>query len=105
MLCGSALAQTWPKTFDSNGDVAIFGVLAARKKTHKKAYFFVIVVAWRHRIQPPIQAGVGFGLGSGSPVCFLPELGRRGVELRRHQGPTKAPPVENFAWLPVAGGI
>ena len=56
------------------------------KKTYKKAYFFVVVR--RHRIQPPSQAGIGFGLGSGSPVWFWPKLGRRGIELRRHQSPT-----------------
>ena len=33
-------------------------------------------------------SGVGFGLGSGSPVCFFAELRRRGIKLRRHQGPT-----------------
>ena len=39
-------------------------------------------------IPPPSQAGVGFGLWLGSPVCFLPKLGRRGIKLRRTQGPT-----------------
>ena len=39
-------------------------------------------------ILPPSQAGVGFGLWLGSPVCFLPKLGRRGIKLRRKQGPT-----------------
>ena len=70
-----------------------FGVLAAREKTHKKACFFV--VAWRHRTQPPSQAGVGFGLWLGSPGWFLPKLGRRGIKLRRKQGPTSwgAPPL------------
>ena len=48
----------------------------------------IFVIAQRHRIQPPSQAGVGFGLGSESPVCFLADLGRGGIELRRHQGPT-----------------
>ena len=36
----------------------------------------------------PNPAGGGFGLGSGSHVWFLPKLGRRGIKLRRHQGPT-----------------
>ena len=50
---------------------------------------------FRHGVTPPHPtakqswgAGVGFGLGSGSLVWFLPELGRRGVKLRRHEGPT-----------------
>ena len=46
-------------------------------------------VARRHRTQPPSQAWVGFGLGAGSPrFFFVAELGRRGIELRRHQSPT-----------------
>ena len=60
--------------------------LHAKKNT--KRHVFSLYMVWRHRSQPPSQAGVGFGLGSGSPVCFLPELGRRGIKLRRHQGPT-----------------
>ena len=28
------------------------------------------VVAWRRRIAPPTEAGVGFGLWLGSPVSF-----------------------------------
>ena len=39
-------------------------------------------------IPPPSQAGVGFVLWLGSPVWFLAKLGRRGIKLRRHQGPT-----------------
>ena len=73
-----------------------FGVLAAReKKTYKKVCFFVVVR--RHRIQPPSQAGAGFGLGSGSPVWFLPKLGRRGIKLLRHQGPTAGGVIINHA--------
>ena len=41
-----------------------------------------------HAIPTPNPAGGGFGLGSGSHVWFLPKLGRRGIKLRRHQGPT-----------------
>ena len=40
-------------------------------------------VALERAIAPPSQAGVGFGLGSGSPVWFLRKLGRRGIKLRR----------------------
>ena len=65
-----------------------FGFGYTWKKTYKKACFFVL--AWRHRTQPPSQAGFGFGFGleSGSPVWFWRSLRRRGIKLRQHQGPT-----------------
>ena len=62
----------------------VFG-LHVKKRT--KNVFFVI--AWRHRTQPPSQAGVvGFKLGSGSPVWFCWSLWQREIKLRRHQFPT-----------------
>ena len=39
-------------------------------------------------VTPPSQAGVGFGLWLGSPVCFFRSIGQREIKLRRHQGPT-----------------
>ena len=93
----------------------------------KNSFFFLITR--RHRIQPPSQAGVGFGAGIGSHV-FLFNAGitrnkqsgnsrfclfnrRKNVlhvpaltrEKQKHQKNTKTPktppPVENFDWLPV----
>ena len=73
------------ETFDINENVTISLFWLHVKKRTKK-YFFVL--ARRHRTQPPSQAGVGFGLGSGSPVWFWRSFRRRGIKLRQHQGPT-----------------